>query len=125
MTKATGKSRKREQAIAALLSTSTVAEAAAQCRLSVRTLQRWLAEPEFAKQFSQAKAGLLRDATTQLLRESTGAVTTLAAVSKDADAPTGARVQAAARIIELAATSFKTEELERRLTALEAALVEE
>jgi hypothetical protein len=47
-----GKSRFRELAINALLSESTIEDAAAKATISKRTLLRWLKEPEFREQYA-------------------------------------------------------------------------
>lgn len=112
--------------IAALLSCRTVKEAAAQCHVCERSILRWLADDaEFAKQYSAARAALLRATTNRLLMAGDGAAKTLQVVSNDSGAPAGARVMAAARMIELGRSGFTLEELEKRLVELERSFAKE
>ena len=62
----TGKARKREQAIAALLATSTIAEAASAAGVSERTLRRWLAAPAFQADYRAAREQAVRIAVGRL-----------------------------------------------------------
>ena len=119
MTKAQGKLRKREQLIAALLSSSTVQQAARLCGISSRTAQRWLTQADFQKAYREAKSRLLEAATTRLRAEAGEAVNTLAEISGDLEAPPAARVTAASRILELAMHSHEVEQLEEQIKKLE------
>jgi hypothetical protein len=53
-------SRKKEQAIAALLARPTVQEAAAEVGISVRTLCEWLKHPVFKRAYGQARESIFR-----------------------------------------------------------------
>ena len=121
-----GKSRLKEQAIAALLTGADIAECAAQVWISERTLLRWMQEPEFKKRWSeadkalsQAKAARLRATNDSLLRKGPGAVETLDTVHKDTKAPAGARVMAASEMLKQGRAGYQQEELERRVAELE------
>jgi hypothetical protein len=120
-----GKSRKWPELIRALLTTETISEAAAQAGVSERTVLRCIKNPEFAKQFSEAQARLSRACTNTLLTEGNQAAKTLAVISKDARAPTGSRVTAASRIIELGREGYHLEELEKRLVEVERSIARE
>jgi len=115
--------RKRESAIAALLTCSTVAEAASSCGVAESTLRRWLKDQEFARSYRKERGRML-EATLNLLRhKSVAAVLTLADIAADANAPHTARVSAARGIIELALRGTEIEEMREladRLTRLEA-----
>jgi hypothetical protein len=113
------KTRLRERAIAALLSTSTLDSAAKACGLGKRTLQRWLKEPEFAKEFRAAKTDLLHTATAKLTVNSTKAAETLKVIFGDPKAPSSARVAAAVNTLCLALDAYHLEDLEERLRRLE------
>ena len=116
---ARGKERKFEELISALLSCSTVIEAAAVCRISSRTAQRWLRRPDFQKAHAEAKGKLLEAATAKLRAQAQAAVGTLAEISADTEAPSGSRVQAAFRILELSLRAHEIETLEERIKTLE------
>ena len=61
-----GKSRKKEAAIAALLSSPTIADAAAKARISERTVLRWLQDESFATAYRKAQQRLLESAVNSL-----------------------------------------------------------
>ena len=52
----TGQTRKQEQAIAALLTETTIEAAATVCGVSLRTLKRWLADDGFQREYRAAGA---------------------------------------------------------------------
>jgi transposase len=114
-----GKSRKREQAIIALLNTRTIADAAQMAGVSLRTMKRWLADPEFKAQFERAKSELLRTATAKLRREASTCVEVLARIAQDEKAPPAARVSASTVILKFALDAETQEVLEERLRRLE------
>jgi hypothetical protein len=58
--------RKREEAIAALLTEPTIEAAAAKVEIGYRTLRNWLREPEFAKAYAAARRQLLEHALSRL-----------------------------------------------------------
>lgn len=116
---ASGKSRKREQAVAFLLVESTIEGAAIRAGIAKRTLLRWLKEPSFQALYQNAKNELLRAATTKLRAKAGEAVNTLASVAGDTDAPSGARVMAAVQIVRLSLDAEAQETLEARIRALE------
>jgi predicted DNA-binding transcriptional regulator YafY len=108
-----------EAAIASLLATSTIHEAADQCGVSERTLKRWLAMPEFQAAFIEAKSDMLKAATSKLRREAGAAVDVLSSVAGDTKAPAASRVTAGRALLELAFKSHETEVLEERIATLE------
>jgi hypothetical protein len=114
-----------ETAIASLLATSTIREAASQCGISERTLKRWLAMPEFQAVLSEAKSDILKAATSKLRRDASAAVDVLSSVAGDTEAPAGSRVTAGRAILELAFKSHETETLEERISALERSIQHE
>lgn len=120
-----GKHRMWETAIASLLATSTIREAASQCGISERTLKRWLAMPEFQAVLSEAKSDILKAATSKLRRDASAAVDVLSSVAADTEAPAGSRVTAGRAILELAFKSHETETLEERISALERSIQHE
>lgn len=114
-----GKERKREQAILALLACSTIAEAAARAGVGARTLRTWRTQPEFMAEYRRAKRELVETATGKLRNAMTNAVDVLECVANDCDAPTAARVTAASRILELGFHAHEIEDLAARLEKLE------
>ncbi|MEW5784801.1 MAG: hypothetical protein AB1767_06990 [Bacillota bacterium] len=117
--------RKREQAITALLVQPTVQEAARVAGLGERTLWRWLQDPSFQEIYRQARREAVGQAVAQLQRVSGEAVRALRLTINDQDTPASARVSAARAILELAIKAVELEDLEARLQALEKRLEEQ
>jgi hypothetical protein len=115
-----GKSRFREAAIAALLSESSIGDAAIKSGVSKRTLLRWLKEPDFRRQYAEAKEQILKVATGILARNATKAAQTLEQIFAGEPAPhQGARTAAAIGTLRLALEAYALESFETRLYRLE------
>ncbi len=109
-------------AIAALLSVSTVPQAAAMAGVSDRQLYRWLADDqEFDAAYRRARWRATQQAIARLQQVSSAAVTVLISIAADKHMPPSSRVAAASKLLDLALRAVEVEELEARLTALEAA----
>jgi len=113
--------RKQEEAIAALLTQPRVEDAARTVGVAVRTLYRWMREPEFAARCKEARRAAFGQCTARLQQMSAAAVSTLGKIMVDANAPAASRVRAASCILERAAQAIEIEEIETRLDALESA----
>jgi hypothetical protein len=117
---ATGKARKKAQAISALLEAPTIREAAQACGLSLRTLQRWLAEDEaFQTDYARAKRDLLSGAINRLRCGGIDAAGRLHAVINDKATPPAVLVSAAGRLLALLLEAAKFDDLSTRLDRLE------
>ena len=114
--------RHREKAMVALLSHSTVAEAASHAQINERTLRRWMKQEAFNADYRTARQKLVRHALGEIQAASSTAVATLQAVMPDADAPAHARVSAARTVLELGLKATMLEDFDQRMAALEAAL---
>jgi hypothetical protein len=111
-------SRKREAAIAALLASGTVEQAAERAGVSYRTLKGWLAQDDFAREYRAARRGLLDNAVKVLQAASASAVGTLVGklrAGRDADAITAARL-----ILELGLRGTELFDLAQQLAELKA-----
>jgi hypothetical protein len=62
---------KREMAVACLLTSRSMTEAAERCDLGIRTLQRWMLQPDFQERLRQAKAQAL-DGAINVLHTASG-----------------------------------------------------
>jgi hypothetical protein len=113
--------RKQEAAILALLSTRTVEEAARVVHISPRTLYRWQKEPGFDAAYRAAKRMSFGQSIARLHYLSSAAVSTLGKVMLDAATPPATKVRAADSILNHATKAIEMEDIERRLTELEAA----
>lgn len=112
-------SRKQEAAIAALLSESTVAQAAGKAGVGEVTLWRWLKEPGFKAAYREARQQVVDTAIGRIQEVCSEAVETLRAVMQDAQAPASSRVAAAKSILEMAMKAVETQDLEERIAVLE------
>src|SRR5438105_4527730 len=113
--------RKKEEAIAALLTQRNIEEAARAAGIGKHTLIRWLKLPEFQTAYREARRAAVSQSNARLQQASSAAVSTLLKIMVDASAPASARVRAADRILERAKQGMENEDIEVRVAALEQA----
>lgn len=113
--------RKKDEAIAALLTQRNIDEAARSVGIAPNTLLRWMKEPEFDRAYRDAKRAAFGQSISRLQQGTSAAVTTLLKIMLDPEAPASVRVRAADSIFNHAAKAIEIEEIEARVTALEAA----
>jgi predicted DNA-binding transcriptional regulator AlpA len=111
-------SRKKEEAIAALLVQRNVEEAARAAGLSPQTLYRWMKIPEFSAEYREARRASVGHAFARLQKASGAAVTILLKVVYDASAPRSVRLKAADRVLSCTKGTSRMEEIGARLWAL-------
>lgn len=92
--------RKRESAIAALLSAPTIKAAAKLAGISEPTLHRWMRRADFASDYQRAREKTLEMASDQLRHGTLAAVEVLREISANRKAPAASRVQAARSFLE-------------------------
>jgi len=114
--------RKFERAIFALLEASTVGEAAARAGISRRTLERWLARPDFQERLRATQAEVRRQAIAQLQAAMTEAVQILRYFMTDKTIPPSVRLGAARATLEFGLRFYAAQELEERVVRLEKSL---
>jgi transposase-like protein len=113
--------RKKEEAIAALLTQRNVDEAARAAGIGTQTLLRWLKVKEFQTAYREARRDAFSQSIARLQQSSTAAVTTLLKVMVDPNTPASVRVRAADSVLNHAAKSIEIEDIEVRVTDLEQA----
>lgn len=113
--------RKKDEAIAALLTQRNIDEAARSVGIAPNTLLRWMKEPEFDRAYRDAKRAAFGQSISRLQQGTSAAVTTLLKIMLDSSAPASVRVRAADSIFNHAAKAIEIEEIEARVTALEQA----
>jgi hypothetical protein len=111
--------RKKEEAIAALLTQRNLDEAARAVRIAPNTLLRWMKEPEFDAAYRQARRAAFGQSIARLQQASTAAVTTLLRIMVDPSSPASTRVRAADSVLDHAAKAIEIEDIEVRVEALE------
>lgn len=113
--------RKKEAAIAALLSQRNVEEAARVAGIGTQTLYRWMKEPEFDAAYRKAKRAVYGQAITRLQQGSSAAAATMLKIMFDVGAPASTRLRAADNVFSHVKHAFEMEQIEERLEALEEA----
>ena len=111
--------RKREEAVAALLTHRNVEDAARAAGVGVSTLLRWMKEPEFEAAYREARRAAFGQSVARLQQASSAAVSTLLKVMVDPASPPSTKVRAADSVLDHAAKAIEIEDLDARLTDLE------
>jgi hypothetical protein len=109
--------RKRELAIAALLTEPTVEAAALKAGVGYRTLKSWLKDREFLASYRRARSAVVEGALGRLQQVTGEAVDTLRR-NLTCGRP-GDEIKAAVAVLDHAIKAVELADLEARLTALE------
>jgi hypothetical protein len=113
--------RKKEDAIAALLTNRTIEEAAKSLGIATKTLLRWMKEPEFDASYRGAKRAAFAQSIARLHHLSSAAVSTLGKLMLDSTTPPATRVRAADSILDHTTKAIEIEDIDARVRELEAA----
>ncbi len=113
--------RKKEEAIAALLTQRNIEEAARSIDVAPKTLLRWLQVPEFRKAYREARRDAFGQAVARLQQGTTAAATTFLKTMIDPNVPASVRLRAAEAVFNHAAKAIEIEDIEARVAALELA----
>ena len=112
-----GLSTKQRKAIAALLASSTHAQAAEIVGVGERTISRWLTEPDFRAELRDAESQVISEANRQLIQHQGAAIETLAEIM--ANGTEGNRRLAAVAILGHAQHAVEIQNLIERIERLE------
>ena len=113
--------RKKEEAIAALLTRPSVEEAARTIEVEPKTLRRWMRVPEFQAAYLQARREAVTQALARMQQGSGAAASVMFKLMVDANAPPAVRLRAAECVFDRAIRGVELEDIEARLAALEQA----
>ncbi len=113
--------RKKEEAIAALLTQRNMEEAARAIGIGANTLLRWLQVPEFRDAYRKARRDAYSQAMARIQQASGAAVSTLLKVLVDPNTPASSKVRAADSILDHSAKAIEIEDIEVRVSELERA----
>jgi hypothetical protein len=113
--------RKKEEAIAALLSQRNIEEAARVAGIGHTTLLRWLQVPEFDAAYRKARRAAHSQSIARLQQASSAAVAALLKVMVDPNTPASSRVRAADCVLDHSAKAIELEDMEVRVAELERA----
>jgi len=111
--------RKKEKAIAALLTTDTIEQAASVAGIAESTLFRWLKEPIFLEQYRKARKAAVDQAISTLQERSNKAARALVDIAEDQEMPPSTRVAAAREILQTSIRGIERDDFESRLEQLE------
>ena len=111
--------RKKEKAIAALLTTDTVEQAASVAGIAESTLYRWLREPVFLEQYRKARKAAVDQAISTLQERANKAAKALIDIAEDQEMPPSTRVAAAREILQTSIKGVERDDFEARIEALE------
>ena len=113
--------RKKEAAIAALLSHRSIEDAAQAINVAPRTLLRWLQLPEFKAAYREARREGVNQAIARM-QQATGAAGTVALkLMTDPNVPAAVRLRAAECVFDRAFKGIELEDIEARVSELERA----
>lgn len=114
------KGTKKALALQALLTCRTNQEAADQAGISIRTLQSYLADPDFRAEYENALQKATDSTAEKLKRCMNGAVDVLDTIAQSETAGSTARVQAARALIDFGMKVTEMEQIVSKLEELEA-----
>jgi hypothetical protein len=114
--------RKKELAIASLLSSRTITEAAERCDMSLRSMQRLMAQVDFRQSYQEAKEQALDSAIGILRRASDSFASGLVELAQDKSVVPLVRLAACSRGLEIVLRIYGQANLERQVDELESAI---
>ena len=112
--------RKKEAAIAALLTERNQAEAARAVGIDLSTLKRWMREPEFIEDYRRARWQVVEQGYARVQQSTPAAASILLKLMVDSATPASARIRAALGTFTLAREALDLD-IETRVAALEQA----
>jgi len=112
--------RKKEAAIAALLTQKNHEEAARAIGIDLKTLKRWMRLPEFIEEWRRARWEVVEQAYARAQQNSGAATSVLLKLMADPATPASSRIRAALGIFDISRAALDLE-IETRVAALERA----
>lgn len=113
---------RQQKALAALLTSPSRAAAAEAAGITTRTLQNYLAAPEFQREYKRAFEEVVVDATRQAQQAISPALSTLREIVEDRKEDAQARISAARAILSHGLKLTETTDILNRLQELETAM---
>jgi hypothetical protein len=112
--------RKKEAAIAALLTEKNHLEAARATGIDLKTLKRWMRLPEFTQEWRRARREFVEQAYARVQQNTPAAASVLLKLMADPATPASSRIRAALGLFGLSREALDLE-IETRVTELERA----
>jgi hypothetical protein len=114
----------QKRAIAALLSSRSVSEAADVAKIARSTLNRWLQDDTFRLALAEAEDGIIDGATRRLTSLIDKSIAALEGMLDNPQTPVFAKLRAAEAVIEHAIRLRELRSIEQRLSKLEGMLLD-
>jgi hypothetical protein len=103
---------RKKEAVAALLSSRSVDEAARAVKVGYKTLLRWLEIPEFRRAYFQARREAVQQAVARLQQATGAAGTVVLKLMTDPNVPAAVRLRAAECTLDRAMKGIELEDIE-------------
>ncbi len=113
--------RKKEEAIAALLIHRNVEESARAAGIGTQTLLRWLKLPEFVREYRRARREAVHQSIARLQQATGAAATIVLKLMTDPNVPAAVKLRAAECVFDRAFKGVELEDIEVRVSELERA----
>jgi hypothetical protein len=113
--------RKKEEAIAALLSSKSVEDAARVIGVNPNTLLRWLQIPEFRDAYHKARREAVQQSMARMQQATGAAGTIILRLMTDPNVPPAVRLRAAECVFDHAIKGVELDDIEARVAVLEQA----
>src|SRR5450432_3829400 len=113
--------RKKEEAIAALLIHRNVEESARAAGIGTQTLLRWLKLPEFVREYRRARREAVNQAVARLQQATGAAASVVLKLMTDPNVPAAVKLRAAECVFDRAIKGVELEDIEARVAELERA----
>ena len=110
----------QEKAVVGLINETSIAAAARASGVGQRTLQTWMTDDAFMRFYRRARREAFNQAIALTQRYASLAVTTLAKVMADPNAPHTAKVSAASAMLRFGREAIELDDLAARVETLEA-----
>ncbi len=107
--------RKKEEAIAALISQRSVEEAARAVGVSANTLLRWMKLPEFEKEYRAARRAAVSQTNARFQGHTGAAATIVLKLMVDSNVPASVRLRASEFVVTHSAKAIELEDIEARV----------
>ena len=111
--------RKKDEAIAALLTHKNLDEAAQAVKIGTNTLLRWMKEPEFEAAYRAARRQAVHQSIARLQQATSAAAITVLRLMADVNVPAAVRLRAAECVFDHAIKGVELEDIDARLAELE------
>ena len=118
-------STKKQAAIAALLTSPSITEAAEASGIGRSTMHRWLEDPEFKQALSAAEADAISSAVRRMIGDMSDNLSTMRDIRVSEDSSPALKLRAAALLDASLLRWREAATLEERLVAIEARLTSE